>query len=134
VTAADRLTGDERLLEELLRGAKLVDAAKAAGVSERTARRRLGDPAFRARLDTGRRELVGLVVARLGSLADKAADTLSELLEDPTPAPQRLGAAREALRHLSTFAELADSHELAERLSALERRLGLVAVDDEEAA
>ena len=128
---ADRLTGDEALLAELLRGATLVEAAAAAKVSERTARRRVAAPEFRARLDAGRRELLGLVVARLASLAEDAVDTLRELLGEATPAPQRLGAAREALRHLAVLGEAADARELGERLERLERRLGLVAVGED---
>jgi hypothetical protein len=131
---SDRVSGDEALLAELIRGVKLVDAARSAAMAERTARRRLADPAFRARLNDGRRELVGLTVVRLASVADRAVDTLNDLLGESTADGHRLGAAREALRHLQTFAEMADAGELAERLDRLERRLGLSAVDDGEAA
>jgi hypothetical protein len=40
MTDSGRVTGDEALLAELIRGVKLVDAARAAGMPERTARRR----------------------------------------------------------------------------------------------
>jgi hypothetical protein len=128
------LTGDERLLAELVRGASLVDAAKAAEISERTARRRVADPEFGRRLAAARRELRDVIVARLGALADEALATLRELLGSETPAPQRLGAAREALRALAVLGELADAGELAGRLEAIERRLGLAVVDGEAAA
>jgi len=49
--------GDLQLQIALARGATVRDAAKAAGVAERTAHRRLTDPAFRAEVDRIREEL-----------------------------------------------------------------------------
>lgn len=49
--------GDLQLQIALARGATVRDAAKAAGVAERTAHRRLIDPAFRAEVDRLREEL-----------------------------------------------------------------------------
>jgi FixJ family two-component response regulator len=49
--------GDLQLQIALARGATVRDAAKAAGVAERTAHRRLSDPSFRAEVDRLREEL-----------------------------------------------------------------------------
>jgi FixJ family two-component response regulator len=49
--------GDLQLQIALARGATVRDAANAAGVAERTAHRRLGDPLFRAEVDQLRHEL-----------------------------------------------------------------------------
>jgi hypothetical protein len=128
------LTGDEALFDALLRGATLPKAAAEAGMPERTARRHVADPEFAQRLGAARRELRGLIVARLGALGDEAVATLRELLGADTPAPQRLGAAREALRALAVLGELADTAELNDRMAAIEARVGIRAVDDEVAA
>lgn len=49
--------GDLQLQIALARGATVREAAKAAGVAERTAHRRLADPAFRSEVDGLREEL-----------------------------------------------------------------------------
>ncbi len=49
--------GDLQLQIALARGATVRDAAKAAGVAERTAHRRLADPVFQAEVDRLREEL-----------------------------------------------------------------------------
>jgi hypothetical protein len=46
--------GEEALLDALLMGAHIQNAAAMACVSERTAYRRLADPEFRQRLEAGR--------------------------------------------------------------------------------
>jgi hypothetical protein len=94
-------------------------AAERAGVSVRTAHRRLADAAFRRRVG----ELRGHMVTRaLGKLADgmtEAGDVLRALLGPDTPPAVRLGACR-AMLELGV--KLRESVELQERLAALERR------------
>jgi hypothetical protein len=133
VAGGDRSQANAGLIAALLGGLTIEKAAEAAGVSEATARRRLRDPEFVRELNAARREAIAAVAARLAALAGKAVGTLDELMEE-APAPQRIAAAREALRHLAVLAEVADSGELSERIERLERRLGLAAVDEGRAA
>jgi hypothetical protein len=133
VAGGDRSQANAGLIAALLGGLTIEKAAEAAGVSEATARRRLRDPEFVRELNAARREAIAAVAARLAALAGKAVGKLDELMEE-APAPQRIAAAREALRHLAVLAEVADSGELSERIERLERRLGLAAVDEGRAA
>ena len=57
--------GDLQLQIALARGATVRDAAKAAGVAERTAHRRLSDPSFRAEVDRLRNELQQKIVEKV---------------------------------------------------------------------
>jgi hypothetical protein len=92
------------------------DAAKAAGVSERTVARRLEGDDFRRDVAAARARLAAVVVTRAETLAGRAMDTLSDLLGDSN-ANVRLGAARAIL---TLAAEHGERAELAERLAALE--------------
>ncbi len=112
---------DAALLGALAAGATVRQAAEQAGVSERTAHRRLSDDAFRRRVA----ELRGEMVARaLGKMADgmaEAADTLRQLLRAESETV-RLGACRAALE-LSV--KLRESVELEQRIQDLEKRLSV---------
>lgn len=120
---AEALTGDERLLAELLRGASLVEAAEAAGMPERTARRHCADEQFRARLDAGRRELTALLAAQLAGDAEVARRTLREIAEDEgAPAAARVNAAKCLL---SFAADFGPSRDTEARLEELERLAGI---------
>lgn len=59
--------GDLQLQIALARGATVRDAAKAAGVAERTAHRRLIDPAFQAEVDRLREELRFKIVEQVAA-------------------------------------------------------------------
>jgi hypothetical protein len=135
VSGGDRSQANAALIAALLAGSTIEKAAKGAGVSEATARRRLRDPGFVRELNSARRELVAAITAQLAGIATEALATLDDLISNPeTPQPQRLGGVREALRHLAVLSESADSAELGERLERIEKRLGLAIVDDEAAA
>jgi hypothetical protein len=115
---------DEVLILALATGANLAGAAQQAGVSERTARRRLSDPAFRARVKAQREDLVGQAVGRLSALGALAGDVLSELLASASE-QVRLGAVRAALGYMfqgqtleTTQAEIA---QLKEDIALLKR-------------
>jgi hypothetical protein len=125
MAASDRLAGDPRLLLELLNGRSLSDAAKRAGLSERTARRHRAAEEFRAREAEGRRQLDQLVFSHAAVLSLKALDTLDELLEAETPHAQRLGAARETLRGYVVAGERVEVADLADDVAAIKRHLGL---------
>jgi len=117
VTGGDRRMADIALIAALAGGATVAEAAKTAGVSERTAFRRLQDPAFRQRLETARQEMVERASAMLAEMGTQAAATLRALLEPTVPPTVRLGAARAALE---LGARLRENEELARRLTELE--------------
>jgi hypothetical protein len=101
-------------LDELTR---LREAARAAGVGERTAGRRAADPGFRRRVAELRAEMVARALGRMADGMATAADTLRALLGADSE-NVRLGAAR-ALLELGV--KLRESVELQERLQALEK-------------
>lgn len=113
--------GDSALVTALMAGQTIQAAAKSAGVSETTARRRLADPAFRAALDAARAEALERAINALSTLSVIAVATLGELMRGAESEMARLGAARAALENLLKVRELV---ELEGRLAELERRLG----------
>lgn len=58
MAGGSRKNADEALLLALACGATVESAARSAGVAERTAYRRLNDPAFRRRLQDLRADMV----------------------------------------------------------------------------
>jgi hypothetical protein len=86
----------DALLLPLAAGASPAEAARQASCSERTVRRRLQEPGFRARVDAMRAELIGNAVGRLAVIGTLAADTLHRLLGS-SDEKIKLGAARAAL-------------------------------------
>ena len=115
-----RPAADDKLIGALASGATRAEAAAAAGVAPATVYRRLGDPAFKARVSEARARILDDTLSRTAELAGRAVDTLGELLTSDSPAV-RLGAARAIL---TTAAEFGERAELAERLAALEAVLG----------
>jgi HEAT repeat protein len=111
-----RHPADDALAAELAAGKTVRDAATAAGVGERTAFRRLTDPAFKARVS----ELRGaMVVAAAGRLADgmaAAADVLRELLTHDDPHVRH----KAAVKILEVGVSLRSAVEFEGRLIALE--------------
>ena len=115
-----RESADEALALAIAGGQTLRDAAASAGLSERTARRRWDDDAFRRRVAEMRGEMVNRALGQLADGSTEAAATLRSLLADGTPPAVRLGAAR-ALLELGS--KLRESVELANRVDELERLL-----------
>jgi hypothetical protein len=113
-----RKKADDALVFALSAGASAAGAARHAGVSERTVYRRLADPAFRARVDAARSEMVQQVVGRLAAVGTIASQTLQELLGSESEAI-RLGAARAALDFMFRGHE---QDVLARRIAALEEQ------------
>jgi hypothetical protein len=74
--------GEEALLEALLMGAHVQNAAAMACVSERTAYRRLADPEFQQRLEAGRDAIRECILTRLSEAAGDAVSCLWSLLND----------------------------------------------------
>lgn len=75
------IQGDQRLFQMLMFGATVRAAAQAAGMSERTAYRRLSDPKFRQRLEKARSVAREGIVQRLTDAAGAAIDRLWHLTE-----------------------------------------------------
>jgi hypothetical protein len=117
VAGSGRKNADEALALALAAGQTLRSAAEAAGVSERTATRRSGDPAFRRRVGELRADMVARSLGRMADGMSDAADVLRELLAPGTPPAVRLGAARSLLE---LGVKLRDSVELEARVRAVE--------------
>jgi len=113
-----RSDADETLAAAIAAGRTVRDAAATAGVSERTAYRRLADEAFIARTAQLRGEMIDRAAGRLADAMGEASDVLRALLtsgEDRV----KLRAASEVLTQGLRVAELV---ELQRRVEELERR------------
>lgn len=118
-----RLSGsDAVLISAMVSGRSLTNAATEAGMSERTARRRLADDDVRAALDEARREIIDSVVCALSASAIRAAKTLDALLDESQRPSVRLGAARSILEF---GARMRAEQDLTARLDAVEAHLDL---------
>jgi hypothetical protein len=100
----------------LAAGDSVSEAAQKAGMAERTAYRRLDDPAFRQRIQTLRGEMIGQALGRMADSMTEAADVLRGLLRADAETI-RLGAARSLL---DLGVKLRDSIELGARIAELE--------------
>jgi hypothetical protein len=97
MAAPGRHRCDEILVSVLARGATLRDAAGVAGVSCRTAERRMSSPEFRALVE---RERAELITSASGALLDAMAEAvrlLRGLLRDARDERVKLGAAKALL-------------------------------------
>jgi hypothetical protein len=115
----ERRRGEDSLLAALAAGSTVEDAAKAAGLSSRTAYRRLADPGFARRLAQTRDELISNALGELVDCASEAVATLRSLLS-ASDERVRLGAAKSTLEQLL---RLRETLTLSQRLAALERSL-----------
>jgi hypothetical protein len=112
-----RRNADDQLLLALACGALVEAAAHKAGVSLRTAHRRLADPDFQRRLQELRADMVQRTAGMLTAAASEAVKTLLALLKEAISAATRLGAAR-AILELGV--KIRETVELQERIAALE--------------
>jgi hypothetical protein len=112
-----RERSDTLLLGALAAGSSVEDAARTAGVSTRTAYRRLADPVFARRLAEARDELISAALGELVECASEAVATLRSLLS-ASDERVRLGAAKSTLEQLL---RLRETLTLSQRLAALER-------------
>ena len=115
--ARARKNTDEALLLALACGASVENAARIAGMSARTAQRRLAEPAFRKRLQDLRTDMAQRTGGMLTAAGMEAVKTLISLQDGSIAAPVRLGAARTVLEF---GIKLRENNELAERIAALE--------------
>lgn len=110
---------DDALVQLLSAGFDAATAARRSGCCERTVRRRLTDPAFRARIEAVRCEVSRRVVDRLTDAATRAVRVLRRLLSSSSERVQ-LGAATAIL---SAVRPAVETMELRQRVEDLERRL-----------
>ncbi len=113
---------DVVLVAALATGATQAEAARVAGVSERTVRRRLEETSFADRVAAERRAVATRTAARITALASgDAVAVLRELMVDANVAPSvRLRAALGALNVAPAWR---DKGELEAAVAALEARL-----------
>ncbi len=97
---------DEALILALAGGADVAGAARKAGVSERTVRRRLEGADFRARVDGVRSELVRQAVGKLAEAGGLASSNLRALEDSAKSEAVRLGACRAVLEFMFRGHEL----------------------------
>ena len=117
----DRLSpSDEVILTALVAGHTQVEAASAAGVSERTVRRRLEDPHFLTHFRRTSDDVVRRVTAQLSELGQASVATLAELLDSDSSPQIRLRAAQTVL---SLARDYRLHEELRQRLDHLEDAL-----------
>jgi hypothetical protein len=119
VAGQRRRTADDAMVLALACGATVESAAQRAGVSERTAFRRLKDAAFQERVQATRLEMVQRTGGMLTAASLEAVKTLMQLLQTSSSATVRLGAARTILDLSMKVREAAD---LEIRLVQLEDR------------
>lgn len=108
--------GEFELVNALAAGSSVAEAAERAGVSAKTAYRRLREPEFKAKITVARDALFADAVGKLADAASAAIATLVDLLGSSSPTA-RLGAARAILEH---GPKLRDQVELEARITVLE--------------
>ena len=111
---------DEQLLAELAAGKSLRDAAAAVGVSERTARRRWADDAFRARVLKVRADVLARASGQLLADLSMAANVLHELMEHADPRVRH----HAAVRVITLAVQIGEVAELERRMERLEKLHG----------
>lgn len=111
--------GDGVAATALAAGATYAAAARQVGLSERTIKRRMSDPAFRALVNEIQVSTIEVAVYRLSHLSTEAIDTLGELIQVEWPAQVRLSAARTVLETALRWHELV---QVERRLNELEAR------------
>ena len=117
------LTARQRkAIPAMLTETTIKEAAKAAGIGERTLYRWLQeDLAFQQALRAAQDQVVSGAIARMSSGVGDAVDTLLTIINDADErGSTRVNAARILL---SEYRALREGHELAERVSNLEIRL-----------
>ncbi len=115
-----RRSADELLMMALACGATLENAARQAGVSESTVRRRAKEPEFQRKLQAVRTDMVQRTAGALTAAGLEFVKTLIGLVGTGIPPATRLGAARAGLELGMKVREVAD---LEQRLASLEEQV-----------
>jgi len=122
----DRLTKDELIVAALATGKSYPAAAAEAGVSPRTVRRRLQEPAFAERVARARTAYVDQTTAQLHAASASAVSVLRELLAAES-LPIRM---RAAIALLQVAPRWRDEAELERRLQQVEAAAAALAEKD----
>lgn len=110
--------GQARAIEALLASESVPEAARLAGVPQRTLYRWLDEPAFAAALRRAESRIIDEAARRLARVTTKAIATLEAMLDDPSvPAATRVRAALGVLDQAIRLRELRD---ITERVAQLE--------------
>ncbi len=117
--AGRRRKGSEDVLAEAIAaGTPVATAAEAAGMSIRSAYRRLSEPGTAERVREAQQASMTRAVRRLTALHGRALDTLEDLLDGEQPGAVR---ARAVALVLEARPRLVETVELEERLGVLEQ-------------
>jgi hypothetical protein len=113
-----RQSADEKLAAELAAGKTILEAATAAGVSARTAHRRLEDPKFKAHVAELRADIVRAAAGRLVDGMTEAAGVLRAGLTDADVHVRH----KSAVKLIELAVKVAELAELERRVEELEQR------------
>lgn len=119
--AADRK--DDLVLAALLANPTIKAASQACGVSEKQIRVRLGQPAFKKKYDTARRELLEQTTAYVQGALTEAIDKLLSIMRDPDASPQTQVNAASAL--VRTFLKLNENCYILNQIEEIKKAVFL---------
>lgn len=119
--AADRK--DDLVLAALLANPTIKAASAACGVSEKQIRVRLGQPAFKKKYDTARRELLEQTTAYVQGALTEAIDKLLSIMRDPDASPQTQVNAASAL--VRTFLKLNENCYILNQIEEIKKAVFL---------
>ena len=108
-----------RTLAALMTSATMLEAARVAGISDRTLRRWMQEDEFRQALQARQSEVLAHSTRRLAALTEQAVTTLADGMES-TAAPENVNAANSVFKNLIL---MRDSTDFESRLNALEAKL-----------
>jgi len=109
----------EAAIAALLTRPSVEDAARVAGVAEKTLRRWMQEPEFNAAYLAAKRAAFGQAIARLHHLSSAAVSILGKVMMDPaTPPATKVRAADSILAHTAKAIETED---IEARLAEVER-------------
>jgi hypothetical protein len=120
MTQKGRRNVDETLILALSCGSTIENAARQAGVVDRTVYRRLRDPEFQAKLRAARTDMVERTAAMLTAAAFESVKTLLKLQSDTHTKAVQLGAAKAVLEY---GVKLRENSDLMIRVAAIEAQL-----------
>ena len=120
VRPVDSLKGEPVAALALASGSTITEAARQAGLSERTVRRRLDRVEYRAEIARLRRKVLDGILARLLTGATTGVDTLIEIAANGQSESARVSASRILVEHSLSFAELVG---VSERIADLEHAI-----------
>ena len=108
---------DDQLAMALASGCSVRNASTEAGVSERTAFRRLNDLSFRKHVHEVRRVALEEAISKLSAAGSSAVEAMLDLLNSEAPPSTRLAAARAILEF---GCRLRETNDFETRLCELE--------------